>query len=265
MKKTLLFILTISLLSSFLHAQVNCDYQDWDKVYLKGATFNCTPYQTEFIDNFSGTEINSNFWNTFYFDENHEFSRIHTSDEEQIYLDENVTVNNGTCKLKGMYAPNSTWISPNGTLHQRDYTSGVITSKQSFRYGRFDVRIKISKVGWWPSFWLYHHDEVDIMENFSNDEGFSYNLYSDDDYDCNTKEDFDAGELLYNEFHTYSVDITPFTLTYYFDGQALPIKYYRYYDLNGNPLDINCNNNQIPEGHYLINPLFPEIGEEDLL
>ena len=48
-----------------------------------------------------------------------------------------------------------------------DYQSGLIYSKEKFRYGHFEIRFKTDAAsGHWPAFWLFGGDgqEIDIFE-----------------------------------------------------------------------------------------------------
>ena len=53
-------------------------------------------------------------------------------------------------------------------LYEVNYTAGLISSKQSYRYGYFEVRCKTnSERGIWPAFWLFGgnpNEEIDFFE-----------------------------------------------------------------------------------------------------
>ncbi|MBK8702020.1 MAG: family 16 glycosylhydrolase [Saprospiraceae bacterium] len=245
---------------NLIHSQ-NCgSVCNWPQVYIKETTFECSEEAMIFFDDFNGTSLNEGTWQTHFWLENDNLARVHDMCEEQIYLENNVSVSNGVCQLTGLYEPSTTWENSNGTLFEKDITSGMIMTRMDdpdafYRHAKYEARIKIPGLGWWPAFWLFHHDEIDIMENFWNDNLLNYNLYSGqecrDDNVLNTPLDDD-------QFHTYAADLTPFTLTFYFDGKKLPKKYYRFYSADGKPVEINCEKNYIPEGKYYINPLFPQ-------
>lgn len=92
--------------------------------------------------------------------------------EAQLYRDGgHQVVSNGTLKLVAVYAP--------AVGREQKFVSGMIRSKQTFRYGYFEARIKIpSGIGLHPTFWLNSDydgngrllwpPEIDIMESGVN-------------------------------------------------------------------------------------------------
>jgi beta-glucanase (GH16 family) len=116
-----------------------------------------------FLDDFSGTRLDTSKWFTRFIYDNG--TRDHFNDEKERYRDNgNHDLRNGVLNLiaKG---PTSTGL----------YPSGMIRSRQTFRYGYFEARIKLPPGrGLFPAFWLnsdYDENgnldwppEIDIME-----------------------------------------------------------------------------------------------------
>lgn len=54
-------------------------------------------------------------------------------------------------------------------LGQYNYRGGMFVSKNQYKYGLFEARVKTHNTSCWPAFWMYSasgHDwyEIDIME-----------------------------------------------------------------------------------------------------
>jgi len=156
--------------------------------------------------------------------------------EQQIYtspyfrnhngdFSESPFVNNGDGTMSIVAKP-----STNPELFGYDYTSGMISTKQSFAqtYGYFEMRAELPQTaGGWPAFWLVPADgswppELDVMET----------LTSDPHADWTTAHSAASGAHTANGissyipdtsdgFHTYGVLWTASTLTWYVDGTAV--------------------------------------------
>lgn len=119
-------------------------------------------------DEFNGTSLDLNKWYTC----EDGWNREH-GNELQYYLDDNVVLDNGILKLIAKEEPGyyNVWRFNGGAhIEQKyfNYTSGWIQSKQKFKYGLFEIRIKLPEgKGLWPAFWLYGanpNEEFDIFE-----------------------------------------------------------------------------------------------------
>ena len=136
----------------------------WPKTYLVSGTVACGNYSDQVNDNFS----NLNKWYTAMDNPaTSGSSRINNECEEQLYMDANVTVANNKCTLTGQYEPNGvTWTSPgsSGKYYVREFSSGAISTKNSYHFGKYECTVAdMPGKGWWPAFWLWHHEEIDIM------------------------------------------------------------------------------------------------------
>src|ERR1035437_9776703 len=118
-----------------------------------------------FDDEFDGDSLDASKWITWFpytatGNDSCEFCRTH-GNEGEIYLDSNVVVSNGTLKLIAK-RQTTTWYTAT-----RDYTSGMIESREGWMYGLFETRCKIPYgMGFWPAFWLFggNGTEIDDFE-----------------------------------------------------------------------------------------------------
>jgi beta-glucanase (GH16 family) len=146
------------------------------------------------------------------------------NNELEYYRAENVTVTDGNLVI-------TTRDEPFGGA---DFTSGKITSrnKQSFLYGRVEMRAKIpTGGGMWPAFWMMPQDdayggwaasgEIDIMESANATTSvsgtlhfggsFPDNVYSGGSYTL-------GGANFADAFHLYAVEWEPDEIRWYVDG-----------------------------------------------
>lgn len=150
----LLFILKISMVFSqndtLLTSTIECAEGEWELV---------------FNDEFDDGTLDAEKWITWYPNTDNgsdqcAFCRTH-GNEGQIYKDENVVVTDGRLKLISR-RESLTWFN-----QQRDFTSGMIHSRQIFGLGRYEIRAKLPKgMGFWPAIWTYGNttSELDILE-----------------------------------------------------------------------------------------------------
>jgi beta-glucanase (GH16 family) len=109
------------------------------------------------------------------------------------------------------------------------YTTGIITSYQSFRhlYGYFEMRAKLPRgQGFLPAFWLLpadgSHAEIDAMEVLGSDPTKLYTTV----HSFATGPDVVSGTTTTipdasKGFHTYGVDWQSDYITWYFDGRQV--------------------------------------------
>jgi len=116
----------------------------------------------------------------------------------------------------------------------KPYTGGGIISREVFRYGYYEARLRIATgSGWHSSFWMMRYNgkdtygdqrtvELDVIENLSN------NLFS---YGINTHrwtpphievghKDIETPDLS-KDFHTFGCEYTPDVIRYFFDGKLV--------------------------------------------
>ncbi|MGH3469087.1 MAG: lectin, partial [Thermocrispum sp.] len=114
-------------------------------------------------------------------------------------------------------------------------------------YGRFEARIKVPRgQGIWPAFWMLGNDigsnpwpnsgEIDIMENIGREPSNLYGTLHGPGYSggsaISSRYTLPNGQQFADAFHTFTVDWTPDSVTWYVDGIQYGHKTPA--DLNGN-------------------------------
>jgi beta-glucanase (GH16 family) len=129
------------------------------------------------------------------------------------------------------------------------YTSARLLTADRFTqaYGRFEARIKIPRgQGMWPAFWMLGNDigtnpwpnsgEIDIMENVGFEPSTVHGTIHGPGYSgaggIGAGYTLPGGAQFANDFHTFTVDWAPDSITWYVDGQQYSRKTPA--DLNGN-------------------------------
>ena len=121
-----------------------------------------------------------------------------------------------------------------------------------------EIRCRIPKgVGLWPAFWTWHHQEIDVFEYFSTEEDdhFQTNYHSNGKM-CPQNI---IGNDLTSDFHVYSVEITPWWIKWFLDGQ-LERTVSKYYTIDGIAATTYCGQD-LPAAAYKLNSIFPNIQE----
>lgn len=237
-----------------------------------GLICNPNPYKLVWAEEFDGDELNTERWLTHFpcglntppldacFSSRTHEADPSTNKEGQIYLDENISVSNGTLKLANK-KENVSWMGQN-----EDYSSGMIYSNENFPDRmRVEARIKLpSASGLWPAFWLYGWStEIDVFEAWypaNKSHYLSSSVHKWPEFAGNdaftTKSDNRSSlpslSSLQEDFHLYAVEYEDFFVTTYIDGiefMRLP----RYtHPTSGD--DSNC---YPPAGVYLQDQHFP--------
>lgn len=144
-------------------------------VYAVPESMNVGNMQVQWADEFSGTELNRNYWTPQIGDGSDYGISGWGNNEKQNYTEDNVSVSDGTMKITAKYEP---------TTYKGKYfywTSSRIASDQLVHIGLgyVEARIKIpSSQGIWPAFWMLGTNgqawpacgEIDIMEAFNTND-----------------------------------------------------------------------------------------------
>jgi len=167
------------------------------------------------------------------------------NNELEYYRPENVTVADGNLILTAREEYYGGRYFTSGKVHTRD--------KQSFLYGRIEMRAKIpTGGGMWPAFWMMPQDdayggwaasgEIDIMETVNETTTITgtihyggpwpENVYSHATYSL-------GGVNFADEFHVYAVEWEPEEIRWYVDDVHYSTKYSSQWyttGASGNPL-----------------------------
>ena len=199
----------------------------------KPADFDYTdsPYEWKllFDDNFDGNALDKQKWDNSY----SWCARSLGTGEAQYYTDdENFIFSGGTLKIiarneqvsKLINLCSSNVMMPDGLMNQRtfNYTSGLISTKTNFSYGKYEIRCKIPYAsGSWPAFWTFGDSptgqtEIDCFEFYGgnyNQQGT--NLHTNNSTSCGMDI---YGTGFTSSFHVYSFIYTPSYVEWYTDG-----------------------------------------------
>jgi beta-glucanase (GH16 family) len=159
---------------------------------------------------------------------------------------QNHIFSSGSLKLRAKKEPGSyalhDWLPANCTPYE--YTSGMIFSKQEYRYGYFEIRAKMPLQGrtLWPAFWLNNsvaaqYREIDVFEfngPVANRMGTNVHLARQVDggvtFPAGNTEPLNDYQWTYDmtnppdvtdQFHTYAVEWTPNSIRWYVDDNVV--------------------------------------------
>lgn len=144
--------------------------------------------------------------------------------ETQVYRDgsENVRVENGNLVINAIKNNAGQWTSA------RVKSQG----RQNFQYGRIEFRAQLpAGSGTWPALWLLGENfsqvgwprcgEIDVMEHVGKDPGKIHgSLHSPSSFGNTQNTGTTNLPTFSSEFHVYSVDWTPQSITFQVDGTA---------------------------------------------
>ncbi|WP_395020398.1 family 16 glycosylhydrolase [Dongia sp.] len=200
-----------------------------------------------FREYFDGTALNRNTWYTRFIYKDGTQDRL--NQDQQVYRDgDHHIVANGILHLV------ATKAYDDGRAIA--YESGMIRSRQTFRYGYFEARIKLpSGRGLFPAFWLNSDygangrldwpPEIDIMEYAVNGTTERPNMvhsglrvdnptaqggtlvYNDTNYEPRWGF-FNAPVDMSKDWHTYGLLWEPDSVTVFLDGRKLWVRTYRW-------------------------------------
>jgi beta-glucanase (GH16 family) len=137
-----------------------------------------------------------------------------------------------------------------------DYTEAYINSKQSFKYGLFEIRCKISKSeGFNPAFWLYSgKSEIDGFEFFPPPTRLCTNAHI---YEggYSWSKCYDDGTDYSQDFHDFAIEWTPYKVSWLVDGRVFRnmYRYMRFTDSRW----VDCQDLKTT-GLYFENALVPQ-------
>jgi len=198
-------------------------------------------WEVVFLDDFNTLDINR-WWVRDHFDRGAE------EGECQLYLSQNVYVNNGKLVLETKKEPVPYCCPPQhvgewgcykqwktGNCYQ--YTSGQIESKTKYKYGYFEIYAKIpGSDGYFPAFWLQDngidpvtnecfYNEIDVFEisGCIQDSIYTGHTFR---VDCSTADDDPETVVLIPcnypyTYHWYGVEWDRDKITWYIDRKAV--------------------------------------------
>lgn len=143
--------------------------------------------------------------------------------EDGLVLPEAVSVRDGLLRLRADRAPDAL----KDKIHGLSYTSGMVSSWGMFdqRYGVFEARMRLPRGrGFWPAFWTLDStgdlpNELDIMEFLGHDVHTTYAVTHWRARGRHTSSGRGVPHAIdiTKDFHVFTVDWRPTTLTYYID------------------------------------------------
>ena len=204
---------------------------------------NLNNFKLSWSDEFDGTSLNDAYWTPQIGNGIEYGNRGWGNNEKEYYKAENVSVSNGTMKIKAQTEK----TTANGTTY--NWTSARITGtgKVNIGLGYVEAKIKIpSSKGIWPAFWMLGTNgknwpacgEIDIMEAFNTRSDIQctihYPKWNGADQYIYTNKNVDNK----TEWHTYGCYRDGKICAFYIDGQLLSVygtwtdKYVRITDFN---------------------------------
>lgn len=239
-------------------------------------------YELYISDEFDGDKIDASQWYTFHphwywdsvnnrelGDDHAEHTRLFFGFEDatavfnQVYMDSNVVVSNGTCKLK-TYKQKASWMG-----HERGYTSGMIHSKtQIGGPGMYEMRAKVSGAYLHTySFWLFGNNsvdkkpissEIDIFEYFNRKpNSVESNLHFWDTNKDVANKHFER-KINQEEWHVYRCVFDTFAVRMYIDDLETPwCIFYAYHDSLTSRDITYADCGSTPRERWVANKYFP--------
>lgn len=213
-----IFLLAFALILGFSWAEPPSSIEGWDLV---------------FEDEFEGTSLNSEKWNSTY-------NWGHTHNHRAYCVAENVSVKDGFLQIKGEASrhPDAPETASNGgNTYSLDYTSGAIDTRGKFgvQYGYIEGRFKApSQLGTWPAFWTLQDGwppEIDILEiPHARTQHHYYLHYTDPSWYASNGSAWDheasfggthSGPDKSTAFYNYGVEWDASTMNFYFNDSRI--------------------------------------------
>jgi len=154
---------------------------------------------------------------------------LNWNNEDQAYCPGNVSIEDGKLVLtarKESWEGLSLRSDNPGKTVAADYTSGEVNSKFSWKYGRFEAKIKVpSTKGILSAFWMTPADgtwppEIDIIEVLGHDSSTAYftNHYGNPSAHGMVNGKHSFKDNLSRDFHIYSVEWDKDSIRWFIDG-----------------------------------------------
>ena len=175
-----------------------------------------------FEDDFNSGKLDKSVWSV-------SNQGLNWNNEDQAYTPDNVSVENGKLILT---ARRESWKGLSlradnpGITVSAEYTSGEVNSNLSWKYGRFEAKIKVSSTkGILSAFWMTPVDgtwppEIDIVEVLGHD---PFTAYFTNHYGVQSSHKMNNGKFtsrddLSKDFHIYSVEWDKDSIRWFIDG-----------------------------------------------
>jgi beta-glucanase (GH16 family) len=202
-----------------------------------------SPWILRFEDNFDGNQLDTTTkWElTTYMQ-----GTLKSSHSQEYNTLDNIHLSNGylciTAKKETIEAKCISWLGPDVILDDTlpnlriyNYTSSCIQTQEKYLYGRFEIRCKIPKGSFWPSFWLFgdwdefgnkdRKNEIDVFEFRRGENKPSSNIHYDIDGDDNTESCTDHPSLLFinfsETFNTFTLIWDEYKIEWYINGNLV--------------------------------------------
>ncbi len=191
-------------------------------------------WQVVFHDEFEGEELDSNLWTTCFWWDDGGCTNLSTN-EQQWYLPEQVTVDDGALHLTAN-------LGPAVGFEQRifPYVSGMISSGRptndesvdpgfAFQFGYVEMRARIPEGnGLWPAFWMLPvtHDskpEIDILEFLGQepDQFRSHIHWRDEEGESRSEGDQWRSSNFSDDWHTFGIEWSADAVIWFVDGRQV--------------------------------------------
>lgn len=271
-----LILLIFTIVSPEIFAQGICEGQQ--VVVAEDGECPLGEYVLVFEDEFEGNELNENIWQIQPWAQ----GALQGKPNQEYNTLENVNISNGflyiTAKDETVlrravsYHPDD-YILEDALQNLRyyDYTSSNIWTKKKFSHGIFEIRCKLPKgKGFFPAFWTFGGpgwNEIDVFEFWNEKTNGQYdpdklskvhnmNAHYNpvaDGTSINCSTDYSGSDFSV-DFHTFSVEWTPYSLKWYVDGN-LKRTSTLFYTLLGQTVGCNGIDAFTP---YLMDKAFPK-------
>jgi len=221
--------------------------------------------QTKFSEYFDEGTLNSAIWRA-----TNNTSRGSGALIDSSGVTYSIDANNNYLRLSMLYYPDYCFIDYKGEVKCHDYISGEICSRESYKYGIYEGRMKFATgSGSWPAFWLWGNEgaedpqldvanasEIDIAElnwrknilgnSSATTDHVIHWWWPEEDYGTSQMA-IPGGEYYndidWNSWHTFKFIYTPYDLKFYIDDNDNPSwQRSRFYRYDNEPVDVFVEN-----------------------